>query len=179
MIQSTCERDIGARLATRLADMLPDWSSMTVKDCRQWLICHDSDVPVEDNPWNMDKQACIELLESICIQCNDDDIDTLRTAIAVNMDDQCLDGIDTWHDAVREAAWRQVDALGIDKQTTYDICLSTGGPSDGFRLVCDIYGNWVSGEYYYCDWCDGATEPLSLDHVEQLAEYFGIDVHLR
>jgi hypothetical protein len=77
----------------------------------------------------------------------------------------------------RERAGEQV--LGLEKITTFRLCLSWGGPADYFEL--DWSGNqsaWTGGRYLFQDWFDGAERPLGEQTAAQLAELFGIDPEL-
>jgi len=66
--------------------------------------------------------------------------------------------------------------LGVSKNLTYRIELSTGGPQDYFELDWDPEGEyWVGGSYHYLDWGDGARRTFGGDLAEELAEAFGIE----
>lgn len=65
--------------------------------------------------------------------------------------------------------------LSADIEISVRVCLSTGGPADGFVLsVSDNgYGELEidSAEYYFQDWYDGATMPVTdsdLDAVKDM-----------
>lgn len=61
--------------------------------------------------------------------------------------------------------------LSIDKISRYDVCLSTGGPADGFRLDFQD-GEIIRAEYYFQDWYDGATRTLEGDKFRAVADMF-------
>ena len=73
--------------------------------------------------------------------------------------------------------WQAPEPLSIERQITYHVALSTGGPADGFRLTFDPEsGLLIRGEYYFQDWFDGATRTLSDDDADMIAEAYGIYV---
>lgn len=82
-------------------------------------------------------------------------------------DDEALDDL---VDRVQEAHREQVaeGVLSVEKSTTYDVLLSYGGPSDGFKLHHDGEA-WTGGEYYFRDWFDGATRTIDAETAEALA----------
>jgi hypothetical protein len=72
------------------------------------------------------------------------------------------------------AAW----PLSIDVSTTVDVCLSTGGPADGFRVTFSLVGTIpepIRAEYWYQDWFDGATLPLDEATMESVVNLFGLE----
>jgi hypothetical protein len=85
----------------------PDPSDWSLDRCREYLGDNGIGTPDPD-PWNIDREECIELLTSIDIECRDDDtLETLREAVAANIDDGTLDGLEDWRDAVRDNAEAQ------------------------------------------------------------------------
>lgn len=87
-----------------------------------------------------------------------------------------LDGDETLDDLRDRCAEKKRDAdlesvLSVDKETVYDVRLSTGGPADGFRFVYRD-GDLIRAEYYFKDWFDSASEPLDLADAETLANLF-------
>lgn len=64
--------------------------------------------------------------------------------------------------------------LCVDKRLTYRITLSTGGPADGFNLEVDPETHEIiSAEYWYQDWFDGATRPITGDDLKAVEAIFG------
>jgi len=64
----------------------------------------------------------------------------------------------------------------------YGIEISTGGPADGFTLVCN--GETIIDAYYYFqDWFDGALKELQGEDLEALktlfSEYVSMGYHAR
>jgi len=74
---------------------------------------------------------------------------------------------------VRERACENL--LSVDKVTTYQLCLSWGGPADSFELDwSEDSGCWIGGRYVFQDWFDGANRRISAEQAEQIADLFGI-----
>ena len=88
----------------------------------------------------------------------------------LNCEPEDADGYD-----VRDAMLEEVRemALSVTITKTYDILLSWGGPSDGFKLFHDGE-SWTGGEYYFQDWFDGAKRQLEAEDAEFIAELFGV-----
>lgn len=82
--------------------LYPDPSEWTLSQCREYLNdygCRKS----PDDPQDMDRETCVELLESVGIECPESDtLETLRAAVESNIDDETLDGLDDWREAVRD-----------------------------------------------------------------------------
>lgn len=82
-----------------------DPSDWTLEQCRDYLSDYGGDEPDDPNPWTMDRSAIVEALEAVSIECRDDEsVETLREALIANIDDETIDGLDTWRDAAREHA---------------------------------------------------------------------------
>jgi hypothetical protein len=81
-----------------------DPSDWTVDQCRDYL--NDYGIRKQpDDPRDLDRETCVELLESVGIECRDEEtVETLRVAVESNIDDETLDGLDDWRDAVRDNA---------------------------------------------------------------------------
>lgn len=83
-----------------------DPSDWTVEECRDYV----RDLGDEDdvralNPWTMDRDAIVEELTAVSIECRDDEpIEDLREALISNMDDETIPGLDDWREAARELA---------------------------------------------------------------------------
>ena len=56
------------------------------------------------------------------------------------------------------------DILSVDIRKTYDILLSFGGPSDGFKVICDEHNNLIEVKYWFADW--GYYKEQKLDEEE-------------
>jgi len=83
-----------------------------------------------------------------------------------------MNGRDT--DALRdEHRDRLVEGvLSVEKQITYKVLLSWGGPSDGFEFTFDSEGDLVACWYFYQDWFDGARRRVPPGQDEELAQLF-------
>jgi hypothetical protein len=68
------------------------------------------------------------------------------------------------------------EPLSIDRRIEIDICLSTGGPADGFKLTYDTDGELRSGVYYYAPWYGYEEIQLTTSEAEQVADTYGIYV---
>lgn len=68
--------------------------------------------------------------------------------------------------------------LEVRPRITVRLLLSTGGPADGFDVVVED-GELVSGTYFFQDWFDGATRPLSTEELAAVEQVYGPFDHLR
>ena len=79
----------------------------------------------------------------------------------------------TTDDEEREAALHNV--LSITYLREYNVLLSWGGPSDGFKLYWDPEsGEWVRGVYWYADWGTYQETGLEDSEIDALVEAVGI-----
>ena len=105
LVSTLLERgDVDGFTVDDMENVYPDPSDWSLERCREYLDdnCGRDCFP-DPNPWSMDRDECVELLESVSIECRDDEtLDTLREAVAANIDDETLDGLDAWREAVRE-----------------------------------------------------------------------------
>lgn len=62
--------------------------------------------------------------------------------------------------------------LSVDEKRVFDICLSTGGDADGFKLTFNKEGELLSGVYYWADWGVYKEESLSDDEADTVQEYY-------
>lgn len=87
-----------------ITNLYPDPSDWGVEKCREWLTDKGHDCPDPD-PWSMTREQLAEALTDVGIECRDDeDQATLLAAVVANIDDDTIDGIDDWRDAVRDNA---------------------------------------------------------------------------
>ena len=85
-----------------VVNLYPDPSNWDLEQCKDWLEEKGHDIP-SPNPWEMGRAQLVELLESVCIECREDESDeVLRKAVIENIDDETLDGLDDYRDAVRD-----------------------------------------------------------------------------
>ena len=61
--------------------------------------------------------------------------------------------------------------LSVEKKRLYSVCLSWGGPSDGFDFVFEN-DELTECYYWYKDWFDGARRPVPMDQAEQLVDLY-------
>jgi hypothetical protein len=80
-----------------------------------------------------------------------------------------------WGEAARECFHENIGETVIEVSLlkTYKVLLSTGGPEDFFELQHDGSG-WTGGRYFFKDWVDSASRPISAETAERLAETWGI-----
>lgn len=87
-----------------VVNLQADPSNWTLEQCKEWLEDKGEDLP-EPNPWGMGRAALVESLESASIECRDEETDDiLRAAVVANVEDETIDGLDAWRDAVRDVA---------------------------------------------------------------------------
>ena len=102
--------DVSGELAEAFSDdeirgLYRDPSDWTLKECHDYLNDYGGDEPDDPNPWTMDRAAIVEALEAVSIECRDDEsVETLREALISNIDDQTIDGLETWRDSARDHA---------------------------------------------------------------------------
>ena len=91
--------------AEEIRGLYRDPSDWTLEQCRDYLSDYGGDEPDDPNPWTMSREDIVEALTDVSIECSDDEsIDTLRSALVANIDDETIDGLDTWRDAARDHA---------------------------------------------------------------------------
>lgn len=77
-----------------------------------------------------------------------------------------IDGVRSAHeDRMREGV------LSVEKKRLYSVCLSWGGPSDGFDFVFTD-DELTECYYWYKDWFDGARRPVPMEQAERLADLY-------
>jgi len=64
----------------------------------------------------------------------------------------------------RDQSEENREALALDVRKVIDICLSTGGDADGYKLTFDKDNELMSGVYYWADW--GVYEEVNLKDDE-------------
>ena len=152
--EKTCEQRIDAQFESRLASLdVPE----ECEECKgsgeiECPSCGGEGTLIIDDPPNYSERDCPDCDGEGTVKCPD-----------------------CYGDGTNEEAAGYQDPLCIDKYTVYHICLSTGGPADGFRLKWDGDG-WAGGEYYFQDWFDGATRSISAAHAERVAQVYGVYV---
>lgn len=116
-------------------------------------------------------------LETLMPDVDDMDLDEAKElcdwhGIDYDKDDELETLVENINDDLQDRISESV--LSIDKEIVFNICLSTGGPADGFKLVSDGT-SWIGGSYYFQDWYDGAESDLDLSTVDSLAAVFGLE----
>lgn len=68
------------------------------------------------------------------------------------------------------------DVLAIDPRIALNIQLSTGGPGDGFTIICDaVTGRPLSGSHYFVDWGYRREQPLSADELDAVCAAYAVE----
>ena len=66
--------------------------------------------------------------------------------------------------------------LSLDKTITVYMCLSTGGPEDGFEFDLDQHDKEViGGHYIFKDWFDGARQELTEEQLQKVLNCYGLE----
>ena len=66
--------------------------------------------------------------------------------------------------------------LCFDKTITVYMCLSTGGPEDGFELDLDpVEKEITGGRYVFKDWFDGARQELTEEQLQKVLNCYGLE----
>ena len=63
--------------------------------------------------------------------------------------------------------------LSYDVSIEVDVCLSTGGPADGYKIYLDQDGDITKIKYYFADWFDYAETTLSGEALDLAESMFG------
>jgi hypothetical protein len=136
-----------------VANRTVDSSDWTVEQCWEWLEDKGIDKPDPD-PWALSREAMVELLTDASIDCRDNEtIETLRLALLANMDDETIDGLKDYRDAVSDNAceheaeiyeWWRVTNWLADKLKGIGEC-----------VLDNAYGTWwgrcCTGQQYIMD----------------------------
>ena len=68
------------------------------------------------------------------------------------------------------------DRLAIKTRIAVDIQLSTGGPGDGFEILCDAAtGRPLRGRHYYTQWGYRKEVWLSPEELSSVCAAYGLD----
>jgi len=94
-------------------------------------------------------------------------LDDLATALDEEPGDEDYDRDDNEVERLRESV------LSIATAIRVDICLSWGGPEDGFVLFIDDEGDAIEGYYYFKDWFDGAREYMNSSEIDMVEQVYG------
>jgi len=71
----------------------------------------------------------------------------------------------------KEENEKKRDPLSIEKEEVFNICLSTGGGADGFKLFFQN-GELQRGVYYMADWGEYKEVDLNDDEAEQIYNFY-------
>jgi len=147
-----------------IINLTPDPSDWSIVNCREYL--RDIGVGSPDpDPWSMDRAALVEALEGASIDSNDDESDdVLREAVIVNIDDETIDGLEEWRDAVRDKGesaevyeWWEVGSWLAERLEAEGECVIRNGYGDWWGRCCTgqaVYLDNVIQElgYEYAYW---------------------------
>lgn len=74
----------------------------------------------------------------------------------------------------QEDLWN--DCLAIDANITVNVQLSTGGPGDGFEIICAAStGEPLHGNHYFINWGFRRECSLSADELSDVCSAYGIE----
>lgn len=74
-------------------------------------------------------------------------------------------------DKVRERIEEGI--LSVDIRKEYDILLSWGGPSDGFKVICNDNNELIEVKYWFADWGEYQEEKLNDEELNTFTEAYG------
>ncbi len=96
--------------------------------------------------------------------------DEQLTNISNVLIDYCEDKVETVeeHDEHREP-------IEMSERREFLVRLSWGGDGDGFKIITDVWGEPVSGIYFWEDWGVYEEVPLSNDELRMVYNYYNID----
>lgn len=124
-----------------ISNVYADPSSWDLTECRDWCDEHGGETADCPNPWEMKRPELVELLTGAGIECRDDESDdTLRDAVIANMDDETIDGLEAWREAVREEAGEH--AAEIYEWWRVDKWLAAQLNEIGECVLDNAYGTW-------------------------------------
>ena len=135
-----------------IENLMPDPSGWGVEQCRDYIRDHSGDMPSPD-PWSMDRAEMVEALTDASIECRDDESDdTIRAALVANIDEETIDGIDEWRDAVNDCAtpaevyewWEVGDWLAEQLADAGEVVIRNG--------YGDWWGRCCTGQAVYLDY---------------------------
>lgn len=153
-------------------NLYPDEDSMDLEECREHLADHGHDEPDYMNPWKMDRAALVEIMHgedpnapeegesAICGGMTDEQ---LLEGVIQLIDEETIDGLDKWRDAVRDNAeaadvyewWRISGWLGSHLEKVGEVVLDNG------------YGTWwgrtCTDQGYMMD---GTLQKVAALHVD-------------
>jgi len=93
-------------------------------------------------------------------RCFDSRLENVRAALA---------------DAERQNVLMQ-DCLSIEARIAIDIQLSTGGPGDGFKIICDATtGQPLHGCHYFVNWGFRKEVPLLPDELADVCAAYALE----
>jgi hypothetical protein len=85
-------------------NLRPDPSDWNLDQCRDYLNDHGIGTP-EPDPYDLNREQLTELLASVSIDSADNEtVETLLAAVISNRDDETLDGLKEWREAVQDNA---------------------------------------------------------------------------
>ena len=103
LVEDLQSKDMEGFFIEDMENLYPDPSSWTVKECREYIEDHGGDFP-SCNPWEMDGIELLETLDDDSVSSECGTVDKLRQAVIGAMDDETIDGIDDWRNAVSDCA---------------------------------------------------------------------------
>lgn len=88
-----------------------------------------------------------------------------------------IDVIDKGDEPIeRESLEEYREPLEITENKIFNILLSTGGDSDGFKIEIQNEGDVVGGVYYWANWGVYEEVILTQEEAQRVAEYYSINI---
>lgn len=125
-----------------IENVYPDASDWGIEKCREYLREVGADMPSPD-PWKMTRDELAEALTDVSIEPGDDDKETLRQAVIANIDDETIEGLGDWRDAVADNSepaepleWWEVGDWLAERLAREGECVIRNGYGDWWGRCC-------------------------------------------
>jgi len=146
LLQQSSDGNVYGDLSTAFSweeveNLRADPSAWDLAQCKEWLEDNGHDLP-DPNPWAMDREAMLEAIgeegRSQFATDSDQADDSLRQWLINDIDEELVDGLDDWREAVRDNA---------DDATVYQWFRVTPWFCERLREADEVvldnnYGNW-------------------------------------
>jgi hypothetical protein len=149
-------------LTDKVTNLYPDPSEWGLKQCKEWL---DENGPArgrpDPDPWDMDRDGLLDALgeedpdeDEVVAPDGPGELETdesLRARLIGEIDDETVDGLDAWREAVRDNA----EAAEIYEWWRVDSWLAEQLAAVGECVLDNAYGQWwgrcTTGQGYIMD----------------------------
>lgn len=135
LVTALTEKEFEGFTVDDIQNIYPSTSEWTLQQCLEYIKEHGDVADCSAyNPETMSRAEIVEVLEGAGIECYDHESDeTLRVALAENIDDETIDGLDDWREAAQELAsdnpqeplqwWRVSDWLGQELKAIGEVVI--------------------------------------------------------